>query len=156
MNSNFVKKEREMLILAINDHLFEEHKKLFTRAKVCWYLDGKRLRIERSRMIINDNYLLINDLTHADSGTYYSVLEFDSFSHVETYEDLLRSYTNHFLVVGIYTVIVVNSQIQAVSAYNITNILDCRKKHLELFIENNSLEISWFVNFCFGNSRGFN
>lgn len=145
-NSNFVRKEFGTIIMEINENIINANKAVLSSVKIFWYLNGKKMFIEKSRMVSNENFLLINELKYSDSGTYYCVLQIDSFDDVVLYEDLVKNHTNQFLVIGLYTLVVISHQIEKLSPRNIKTVLDCKQKDLEHFIEKNNSEIIWHTN----------
>ncbi len=65
----------------------------------------------------------------------------DSIKDVVSYEDLVKNHTNQFLVIGVYTLVVISSQVEKVSPRNITNVLDCKQESLEFFYQKKNFEI---------------
>jgi len=97
--------------------------------------------LEKARMISRNNFLLINQIKYNDTGTYYCVLQMDSIKDVVSYEDLVKNHTNQYLVIGVYTLVVISSQVEKVSPRNITNVLDCKQESLEFFYQKKNFEI---------------
>jgi hypothetical protein len=143
VNSNFARKEFGTIIMEINENIINSNKAVLSSVKIFWYLNGKKMIIEKSRMVSNENFLLINELKYSDSGTYYCVLQIDSFDDVASFEDLVKNHTNQFLVIGFYTLVVISNQIEKLSPSNIKTVLDCKQKDLEHFIKKNNSEIIW-------------
>ncbi len=125
----------------VNENLINQNREAFSNTKLFWYLNGKKMVLEKSRMISRNNFLLINQIKYNDTGTYYCVLQMDSIKDVVSYEDLVKNHTNQFLVIGVYTLVVISSQVEKVSPRNIKNVLDCKQESLEFFYQKKNFEI---------------
>ena len=139
-NFNYVKVEYESLKFEIDYEILAEFKKLNIGYYIQWYLNGNRIG-KSAKIIFNENYIVINDLKHEDSGIYYCVIELEKFSNETTYSNLVRYHSDKLIIIGVYTVVVVGKRTELISNLDIGDNLSCNEKYLEFLVKNKKYEL---------------
>ena len=139
-NFNYVKVEYESLKFEIDFEVLAEFKKLNVRYYIEWYLNGNRIG-KCARIIFNENYIVINDLKHEDSGIYYCVIELEKLLNETAYSNMVRYHSDKFIIIGVYTVVVVSKRTELISNLDIGDKLSCNEKYLEILVKNNTYEL---------------
>ena len=141
MNFNYIKLENESLKLDIDYEILAQIKKLDVKYYIEWYLNGNKIA-KSSKMSLNDDHFIINDLKHDDSGIYYCVVELEKLADELNYINLVKYHSYKYITIGVYTVVVVSKHTQQISSLQISDKFNCNEKYLEFLIKNQKYELT--------------